>query len=169
MRFVLDGCIIPWRLGRIALQYGWTLQHVKWSVLPTELVNGDQWRSVQLSMSDVNSVPATSGVYAICACPPGRWRCETNSPNDLFGILYTAIYIGESGNLQRRFRQHCQNPKATLRLGRKCYADALEFWFFRLEQENLSAVEAQLIDCLGPPANEVGGSITARVLKPVPA
>ena len=151
------------------MRYGWSLIKHEWGGLPSELVNGEPWRSVQFDMADVNSVPPSPGVYLVCASPPGRRRSTTTSPNDLFGLLYTAIYAGRSENLRRRFEEHCRNPKGEILSSRECFADSLDFWFTRLDPSELAAVETQLIDCLGPPANAVRGMISARIQNPVPA
>lgn len=151
------------------MRYGWSLVRSEWLRLPSDLVTGQPWRAVQFNMADANSVPATPGVYLICASPPGRRHSRTISSNDLFGLLYTAIYAGKSENLRRRFEEHCGNPKVEILSSRACFADGLDFWFTRLDSSKLDAVESQLIECLGPPANAVRGVISARIQNPVPA
>ena len=153
------------------MRYGWTLVKSEWTALPEDLVNGNSWRSVQLDLADINSVPEDHGVYVICCSPPGRRRGDTKSPNDLFGVLYTAIYVGkaEKQTLRARFGQHCRNPKEELRSSKEVFASNLDFWFIRLDVSRIPYVEAKLIDCFGPPANAIRGSISARILDPLPA
>ena len=151
------------------MRYGWSLVRDEWSGLPGDLVNGKVWRSVQFNTDEATSVPASPGIYLICTSPPGRRRSTIISANDLFGLLYTAIYAGKSENLRRRFGDHCRNPKSEILTSRECFADCLDFWFTKLDPSKLDIVEAQLIDCLGPPANVVRGMITARIQNPVPA
>lgn len=167
------GTLSNWRCaifqGRPFLRYGWSLERSIWSHVPADLVKGRQWRWVQFAVAEANSVPTVAGVYVVCACPPGRHRSTSALPNDLFSLLYTAIYVGRTNNLRTRFTQHCQNPKPEIRLSRECFSDSLEFWFHRLDPGILIETEACLIECFGPPANAVRGAITARMRDPMPA
>lgn len=151
------------------MRYGWSLAEEDWRLLPSELVTGKVWRSVQFTVADANSVPTHPAVYLICTYPPGRRRGDQISPNDLFGLLYTAIYIGKSENLRQRFYQHCANPRAEIQKSRECFEDSLEFWFTRVDADQLDTIESLLIECLGPPANTLRGVITARLESPIPA
>ena len=151
------------------MRYGWSLAKLEWDGLSSEIISEESWRSVQFNIADVNSVPPSSGVYLLCTSPPRRRRSAVTSSNDLFGLLYTAIYAGKSENLRRRFEDHCRNPKSEIITSRECFADSLDFWFTRLDPSQLDIVEARLIDCLGPPANAVRGMITARIQNPIPA
>ena len=151
------------------MRYGWSLSKDDWHMLPNTLVKGDSWRSVQFNIADKNSVPACSGIYIICTLPPERRRGGVSSPNDLFGLLYMAIYVGQSENLKQRFHQHCTDPKAEIQDSRECYEDSMEFWFTRVDVDQLDVIESQLIGCLGPPANAVKGVIFAKIQHPIPA
>jgi len=133
------------------------------------LVKENQWRHVQFDVGDANSVPEQAGVYVICTYPPGQRRSVTLQANNLFATLFTAIYVGKSLNLKQRFRQHCQSTKAEIQDSRECFADGLEFWFIKLEPNVIASIEALLIDCLGPPANSIRGSINATIQDPIPA
>ena len=151
------------------MRYGWAIKHTLWSSLPEQLVKGGEWRRVQFGLSDANSVPPESGIYALCAAPPGRARSVQPTHNDLFGVLFTALYIGRTRNLNQRFIQHCSHPKPEIELIRSAFQESLEFWFHRLNSKDVVAVEAQLIDCFGPPGNLKRGAISAKVLKSRPA
>lgn len=151
------------------MRYGWSLERSIWSHVPADLVNGRGWRWVQFALAEANSVPTVAGVYVVCACPPGRHRSTPAPPNDLFSLLYTAIYVGQTKDLRVRFTQHCQSPKMDLKLSRECFSGSLEFWFHRLDPNDLIEAEACLIDCFGPPGNVVRGTIPARMCDPVPA
>ena len=151
------------------MRYGWAIEHSLWSNLPDLLVKGGQWRWVQFALSDANAVPSESGIYALCAAPPSRGRIAQSSPHDLFGVLFTAVYVGRTKNLNRRFIEHCTHPKPEIGLIRRVFLERLEFWFHRLSSDDMTAVEAQLIDCLGPPGNLRRGDISARVLRSSPA
>jgi len=151
------------------MRHGWSLVKLEWNSIPHKLVNSKIWRSVQFNISDINSVPSSPGVYIICSSPPGRRRNDKVSPNDLFALLYNAIYVGKSENLRERFQNHCNKPKKEIVESRTCFEDSLDFWFFRLDASEIAYAEAHLIDCLGPPANTVRGIISATLQGPIPA
>lgn len=151
------------------MRYGWSLVKCEWNRLPSDLLNERIWQSVQLTIVDLNAVPEHAGVYLICTLVPGRRRSNRISPNDLFGIMYTAIYVGISDNIRERFKRHCNNPDERMSQSRECFGDSLDFWFTRLESNQLGAIETYLIDCLGPPANKIRGSLKGALLEPISA
>ena len=153
---------------RSQMQHGWSVDRATWDRLPAWLVTTDQWRSVGFSILDANSVPTAPGVYALCSSPPGRNVAGGVSPYDLFSILYTALYIGRTNNLRVRFQQHCQNPSPDVGRTRQTFGDSLEFWFCRISGGELATIEAYLIDCLGPSANQIRGTIAATIQRPLP-
>jgi hypothetical protein len=50
----------------------------------------------------------------------------------------------------------------------ECFRGNLDFWFIRMDNNQINQFEAALIDCFGPTANRVSG-IRARVGPGVPA
>ncbi len=84
----------------------------------------------------------------------------------MFGRLYTAIYVGSSNNLKKRFGEQLRNQELLNKVG--SFVDGLDFWFCRLDVRQIEKIEQSLIDCLGPPANSIRG-ISARLKDPVPA
>ena len=147
------------------LRYGWPLHQSDWSNLPLDLVDSISWKSVMLGHSEVRSVPSESGVYIMCAKPP--LISLESSP---FGHLYEAIYVGESTDLKRRFREHLNTPSKKVRAARKCYPGSLTFWYHLASSQQIKQIESRLIQCLGPPANDKPGidpgSAIAGVSKP---
>ena len=151
------------------MQYGWSLDQATWNLLPARLMASDRWLSVRFSMADANSVPLVPGVYALCSSPPGRRRSNSSSPHNLFSILYTALYIGRTESLRNRFQQHCQHPSTEVRRIRETFGNGVDFWYCRLLDQEVFMAEACLIDCFGPPANRIRGTISARIQRPLPA
>jgi len=147
------------------LRYGWPLHQVDWRNLPTDLVKSMSWKSVILGHSEVRSVPSESGVYMMCAKPP-----LTTSESAPFGLLYEAIYVGESINLKRRFREHLNTPSNKVNEARKCYPASLTFWYHLADSQQIKQIESLMIQCLGPPANDKPGidpgSAVASTSKP---
>lgn len=151
------------------MRYGWSLTKHEWDKLSADLLHGDIWQDVQLNIADVDAVPKDAGVYLVCTLVPGRRRRNTIPPNDLFGLLYTSIYVGTSHNLRQRFTDHCKRPDELMKRSKECFGDGLDFWFTKLESSRIKAVEAHFIDCLGPPANKIRGSLIGKPLEPIPA
>lgn len=151
------------------MRKGWSLEKSDWKELSGDLLYGSIWQYVQLNMTNVDAIPRDAGVYLVCALVPGRRRSTKVSPNDLFGLLYTSIYVGVSINLQERFIGHCRRPDELVQKSKECFGDGLDFWFTKLETSRIGAVEVHLIDCLGPPANKIRGSFIGKTLAPITA
>ena len=150
------------------MQHGWSVNSATWNRVPAWLMTNSRWRSVAFSMADANSVPIVPGIYALCSSPPGQKRTSGTSTHELFSLLYTALYIGRTNNLRVRFQRHCQYPSPEVLRTRQTFGDSIEFWFCRLSIDELSTIEAYLIDCFGPPANQIRGSISATIQRPLP-
>lgn len=151
------------------MRHGWSIEPEPWARLSRLPLDGNQWRSVQFTVTDSNSVPSEAGVYAICTPPPGRIRRRfRRSPNDLLGFLFTAVYIGQTTDLHRRFMQHCRRPKPEIRQIRQVFSESLEFWFCKMKSIEVEAAEMQLIECFGPTGNLQRGHIPAEILPPEP-
>lgn len=149
------------------MRYGWSIEREPWAKLSNFRLNGNRWRSVQFTLSDSVTVPSTPGIYAFCALPPGTIRRNRRlSANNLFVHLFTAVYIGQTINLRRRFVQHCKQPKREIKEIRQLFAEGLEFWFCRLDLSEIEAAELLMIDCFGPPGNRQRGHISVNVFPP---
>lgn len=151
------------------MRYGWSLKNSDWKKLPSDLLYGSIWQYVQLNMTNVDAIPRDAGVYLVCTLVPGRRRSSKVSPNDLFGYLYTSVYVGVSTNLQERFKSHCRSPDELMKKSKECFGDGLDYWFTKLEPSRIGAIEVHLIDCLGPPGNKIRGSLVGKALAPIPA
>jgi hypothetical protein len=146
------------------LRHGWSIDSNVWNDLQE---SERRWRAVRLTPADKNVVPKESGIYMICAAPPG-YMAPRRKAGDLFKNLYSPIYIGKSKDLQERFFTHCTKPKVELEESQICFKGNLDFWFMRLDEDKIDQFEASLIDCFGPPANRISG-IRARIQKGEPA
>ncbi len=151
------------------MRYGWSLEKTAWAILADDLLYGDIWQYVQLDMTNVDAIPRDAGVYLVCTLVPGRRRSSKVSPNDLFGYLYTSVYVGVSTNLQERFKSHCRRPDELMEKSKECFGDGLDYWFTKLKPSIIEDIEVHLIDCLGPPANKIRGSLRGKTLAPIPA
>ena len=152
------------------MRHGWSIEREPWAKLSHFQVRGNRWRSVKFVLSDSNSVPSESGIYALCTPPPGTIRRDSwSSPHDLMGSLFTAVYIGKTADLRRRFMEHCRRPKPEIRQIRQVFSTSLEFWFCRMTSSEIEAAEMQMIECFGPTGNLKRGHIPVEILPPEPA
>lgn len=143
------------------MQHGWTLDKQKWEHLLT-VVRGTHWSKTILDKLYRDDVPKNTGVYAICAKIP-------NFDQRLFEALYNIVYVGkaDTGTLQRRFLDHCNQPKQEIDKAKKCFGYTLEYWFTEVKPNLVPEIETCLIKCFGPPANLISGQkIPARFGSP---
>jgi len=150
------------------MEYGWSLDKSTWNKIPAAVAKGHRWRAVHLTVGNHRTVPQVSGIYVVCAAPPGRRAPLPAGAHDLFRFLYSAIYVGRSDDLRRRFVEHCNSPKEELAQSQECFDSRLDFWFIREPSDTIAALESVLIACLGPQANRISG-IRGTLGQPVPA
>ena len=146
------------------MQHGWTLEKQKWDHLLT-VISGTCWSKTRLNQDYRDSIPESSGVYAICV------KFETPDFNQrLFKALYEIIYVGKSAvSLHRRFLDHCLRSERGIEQAKECFGDNFEYWYTEVNPDQVAELEARLIECFGPPANRISGHIPARVRNPRPA
>lgn len=130
------------------MRYGWSTDRGAWRRLSVQAVERN-WKRVPFAALHQGAVPAQAGVYVICT--PGL-----AADAGLFGVLYNAIYVGQSRDLRKRFLQHCRSPGRELATALNCFR-VLEFWSACVDSSQLDGMEALLIECLGPPANQQAG------------
>lgn len=147
---------------------GWSIKPEDWKALEQILSVLQGWQQVLLTPNDQVVVPATPGVYAICAQPPNAVGSPTHS---IFHHMATPLYIGRSeSSIKSRFLVHCNSPDSRLRTAKRCYHQVpLQFWFVEMPVNAVRNTEGWLIRCFGPPANKVAGTISATLKPPVPA
>ena len=146
------------------MQHGWTLNKQKWDYL-LPVVSGTHWSKTQLNQLNRDSIPETSGVYAICV------KLDIRDFNQcLFRVLYEIIYVGKSAvSLHNRFLKHCRRPERGIKQAKECFGDNFEYWYTEVNPDRVAELEARLIECFGPPANRIRGSIPGQIGQPRPA
>lgn len=147
------------------MKYGWQFDLSDWQKIPDDLRDSAAWVGVDYTLIESGRVPEHPGVYLFCARPVGVKEIS-NSDAKLFGKLLTPIYVGQTTNLRKRFRQHCRNPSIRLRAASDCYRHFLRFWFLKRSAQSILEEEAALIQCFGPTANERYGVIRAKIDSP---
>lgn len=143
----------------LPVRYGWSLERTDWSDA-RPLLSELRWRRVWLRVPDCDSVPVTSGIYAICT-PAMR------EGDGLAGRLYNVLYVGQAISLRNRFLQHSRNPARELRRALSCF-DYLDYWFCEVDAILLNQAERRLISVFGPSVNIQGG-IRGVIGEPRPA
>lgn len=138
------------------MRHGWSLDKSDWRTTDKDLVDRN-WRRAPFIAVQHSMVPEQSGVYVICS--PGL-----SASAGLFGLLYNALYVGQATDLHSRFLQHRRTPGREIARMINCFR-SLDFWYTPAPEEDLNSVEATLIECLGPPANQQAG-IRVRVGTP---
>lgn len=108
----------------------------------------ESWISAPLNRASSQLVPDKPGVYAML---------EVERFNQLPCRL-EVVYIGQAGNLRRRFLQHidpiAQRNSEIFELIKQSLTSP-EFWFLRLERSKLDEVERRLIGEIAPRANNI--------------
>lgn len=145
------------------MQHGWTLEKQKWDYL-LAVVSGTCWSKTTLDELYCDDVPKCTGVYAICVTIP-------NFNQHLFEVLYNIIYVGraDTGTLHGRFLHHCRRPERGIKQAKECFGNNFEYWYTEVNPDRVKELEARLIECFGPPANRISGSIPVQIGQPRPA
>ena len=145
------------------MQYGWQLNFSHWSRFAA-LCATRQWHRTYLQDTYRHRLPTTPGVYLICASVQDALPTPIVSVR-LYTLLYTAIYVGQTKNLRRRFADHTRG------YGRMNKARTIfrrfDYWYAKIPEAELDDVEQCFIDVIGPVAND--RNVRARIGTPVPA
>ena len=142
------------------MQYGWSLQIKHWREL-AKAVSGCKWHRCYLERDYAIKIPTSTGIYLICACAR-----QIPISGKVMEHLYNAVYVGQTSNLQRRFREHVRVQRGRILDAKKIFR-RLDFWYSELSRDHLSETEQLLVDAFGPTANVK--NIKARIGEPVPA
>ena len=145
---------------------GWSPNKKFWEEL-TSIDKNLTWKCVNLDKKRKHLVPGDTGVYLMCAHPPGNVMKALK--------LYTVIYAGQvkKRGLQTRFLEHINQPDSKLGMFLKCYYTTVDFWFALVhEQTEIDRLETLLIETFNPPCNARGApgsrSLIARLGKARP-
>ena len=79
--------------------------------------------------------------------------------------LYSAVYVGQSRNLQRRFGDHVRTNRGKVADAKQIFR-RLDFWYALFDSSDLDRVEKLVIQALGPSANE--RYVRAKIGNPEP-
>ncbi len=141
----------------MAHRYGWSRDKNVWQTL-RELSGPIEWREVLFGSSSAWTVPEAPGVYLIIAPPPlprGSYHAAA---------LRTPLYVGHTGDLRNRMRQH-------LRAGAMMTGPFTKMLFCYARTPDTTAarrLEQSLMNAFGPPFNK-RASIRGSLGAPIPA
>lgn len=79
--------------------------------------------------------------------------------------LYSAVYVGQSRDLQRRFGEHVHTKIGKVAEAKHTFG-VLDFWYALFDSSDLDSVEKLVIQALGPSANEK--YVRAKIGNPEP-
>lgn len=139
----------------MASSKGWSLDGTHWDRVRDALA-GKTWTQTYLEHSYSNTVPDGSGIYLICAGAPVEERP--------FKKMYNCLYVGQSKNLNKRFKEHIAGYKDVVKV-KETYG-RIEFWYASISNDKLSSTEQAVIDAVGPSANR-SNALRAQIGRPV--
>lgn len=134
------------------------------------MAQSQNWQRVTLNLNRADGVPkGETGVYLICAGPPGG----------IFSQLapYTGLYAGQvkspSRDVRTRFREHIQYPRPKLHVYMSSYRLRFGFWYaMASDPVRIDALQVLLFGIVNPPCNNISAlgavALRARVGTPRP-
>lgn len=124
---------------------GWSLQRSNWEAL-AGLLSSYTGSFVKFLPAHAATLPAQPGVYVFCLKP------KVDGPSFL-PKLNNVIYVGQTVNLQSRYKQHLSGSTSVVEVIRE-FAN-LEFWYLLCSKEDLDHLEKRIYDVLNPLTNKV--------------
>jgi excinuclease UvrABC nuclease subunit len=117
---------------------------------PSDTPQGPQleWTKTIYGKGMEVTVPKIPGLYAIA------------NVSRLHGlpVQVDLLYVGQSNNLRRRYKEHLNWDEPNPHLGAIRRTNSYEFWWTGRAVTDLDLAEADLIEALAPPANRKRGN-----------
>ena len=137
---------MSWTLTSESEGYFWTaFDHA------IKLFGKSEWKMVNFSILEKDFVPPTAGIYMICSGVPTNIRRESNN---LLNNLMTPHYIGRSGSLKKRFKDHCESKERNINDIKKIYSGYnLRFYFMEAMRSKIDILESLAWKCFRTGAN----------------
>lgn len=132
------------------------------------------WQSAAQAIRDLvwSKHPLLAGYKTLIPHAPGIYLMTLKAANildtaSILELLQAPMYIGKSKNLAVRFTQHMSGLTGTKEFIRNF--PQVMFWFAKVNDPEMSRIEAELITVFGPPVNRVQPVLLrGRILSPVP-
>lgn len=140
------------------MRYGWTCDYELWMIARCAVADR-RWFSLPYVPGYEHNVPEQSGVYMITLL-----ASELLGQEDFWKRIQAPIYIGQSENLRRRFKEHVLNKSTVGSYLRDL--PRLQYCYCKVELNHLDDVESQLIQVFGPRINRVQPAILRATFKP---
>jgi len=139
------------------MRYGWSCEYDLW-VTARSAVEDRAWFSLPYVIGYEHTVPERSGVYMITLL-----AAEMLGGEGFWKRMQGPIYIGQSENLRRRFKEHVLN-RSTVGAYLK-NLPKLQYCYCNVEKDQLDDVESQLVQVFGPRINRVQPAVLRASLK----
>ena len=143
------------------MHYGWQDNPAMWQSA-AEAIRNLKWSHCPLLVGYRHSIPSASGIYVMTLT-----AAHVLETAPIWEHVQAPMYIGKSGNLATRFTQHMSGLTGTKEFIHNF--PRVTFWFTKVNDPEMSRVEAELIKVFGPPVNRKQPTLRGRILDPVPA
>lgn len=142
------------------MRYGWTYDHVDWLVARTAICEL-QWKSISFVAQYAVPIPTAPGVYMFLL-RTSNLLFETQPWRE----MQAPMYIGQTNNLRRRFKEHVENRSLVHKHLEKF--PHVKFCYALAEQERLNEIESALVKVFGPSINQIQPpTLRAKLLDPI--
>ena len=149
------------------MNFGWSYKQEHWNLFRNTFLN-NSWGSCSFIYDSYSIVPKSRGVYLIITSPlKSNLKDTYQAP---FDAMVTPLYIGESLNLQNRFKQHTSNKAETISSKLKWNKGIAKFFFTEFPKstkEELRGFEQILISTFGPPMNKRNSQKEVVIKEPI--
>lgn len=139
------------------MRYGWSCEYELW-ITARCAVAGRQWFSLPYTPGYEHAIPEQSGVYMITLL-----ASELLGGEEFWKNMQAPIYVGQSENLRRRFKEHVLNRSTVGAYIRGL--PKLRYCYCKVEIGQLNHVESQLVQIFGPRINRVQPAVLRATLK----
>jgi hypothetical protein len=135
---------------------GWTIKRRDYDSI-SQIISLGNWKSVSFHTDSIGFLPNKRGIYIVQLSLNNLFQI------DPFAEFTIPIYVGETIDIKRRFREHCfPSPRLNIRRKMVELISSLKFNYLELpgvEKAILRDYEQSLIDLFDPQLNEKNSKI----------
>ena len=135
---------------------GWSVNQQDWSEVE-KLIRKLKWKQLRLMGNNTNEVSDQPGIYCLAVAPPVLMPDSFKKRN-----FYNVLYIGESGNLRKRFRNYLSKSTKDWEKIKDAQTvfHTINFVYAEIpgdpndDRKKREYIETKLTQALGPPINK---------------